>query len=329
MPSATFARKATVRNARLRAAFSGPSKSGKSFDSLVIATSLLDTLKQENALKGNGEILVIDSESGRCEEQYGDVFSFYTFDLADFSPAAYMDAIDKAVAEQFSCIIIDQISHEWAGKNGILEKNANIQATSGGKINSFTAWAQSTPEHTRFMEAISRCPTHMICTMRVKQEYVLEANEFGKMVPRKLGLAPVQRDSTEYEFDIYGSISQDHILKIETRGSLSRLIGDREFRPGRDIDNPGEVATIGKLIGQWIAGRVDANNNFATRDQINEIQELGDNLKLQHNHWKKVYEVFGISSLNMMTPEVFEKIKKDMKSKIAKKDSEKKAVSQV
>jgi hypothetical protein len=41
-------------------------------------------------------------------------------------------------------------------------------------------------------------------------EYTLVENDRGKQEPRKLGLAPVQRDDTEYEFDIVLDIARNH-----------------------------------------------------------------------------------------------------------------------
>jgi hypothetical protein len=50
----------------------------------------------------------------------------------------------------------------------------------------------------------------MICTMRSKQEYVLEKNEKGKEVPRKVGMAPVQREGMEYEFTTLFDVDMAH-----------------------------------------------------------------------------------------------------------------------
>ena len=47
--------------------------------------------------------------------------------------------------------------------------------------------------------------------MRAKMAYAMEINDKGRTVPVKIGLAPVQRDSTEYEFDICLQINREHI----------------------------------------------------------------------------------------------------------------------
>lgn len=47
--------------------------------------------------------------------------------------------------------------------------------------------------------------------MRSKVAYELQTNEQGKKMPVKVGLAPIQRPDTEYEFDIVLDIGRDHI----------------------------------------------------------------------------------------------------------------------
>lgn len=324
MASNGFARRATVQRARLRAALCGLSKSGKTFDSLVIARELIKTLADEKCLKGNGKVGLIDSECGRSDD-YGETFEFYTHDLMCFSPEAYIDALDNMVKEGYSVIIIDQISHEWAGSGGLLELTNNVAQQSSSK-NSFTAFAQTTPRHNKFIESLVRCPTHLICTMRVKQDWELERNEHGKLEPRKLGMAPIQRESTDYEFDIVGNIDSNHYMKVETRGTLSRLLGNRVFNPGSDIDHPGDIVEIGQLVGKWIAGRASAEElGLISREQIDEIQGYADKLGWTYDHWKKFLSHHKIPSLSRMTPDIYNTERTNMIAGISRLESAKKA----
>ena len=50
--------------------------------------------------------------------------------------------------------------------------------------------------------------------MRVKTEYVMEKNEKGKNAPLKVGLAPIQREGLEYEFDVVADIDPDHKMIV-------------------------------------------------------------------------------------------------------------------
>jgi AAA domain len=314
-------RKATIRHARLRAAFAGPSKSGKSFVSQVIARDLIKTLAEHNNLRGNGRVGVIDSEGGRCEEQYGDLFDFDTFDLFDFSTEAYIDALKIAAEAEFSVVIVDQISHEWAGRNGILERKEVIAKSSGGKKNSFTAWSDATALHNRFIEELVNFPGHLICTMRSRIAHTQDTNAEGKPVVVKLGMEPIQRDTTEYEFDIMGNIDANHILTIESRGSLS-LIFDHPFMPGKNVRDAGEVGKIGRIIGEWICDRSKVHESgLIPIEQIEEIKGLGEQLGMTYQLWKQFFSKRKISSLYEMTPELYASVKAKMLSDLAKREN--------
>jgi hypothetical protein len=64
--------------------------------------------------------------------------------------------------------------------------------------------------------------------MRSKQEYVLTENEKGKQAPKKVGMAPVQREGMEYEFTTVFDVAMNH----ETAVSKDRtdLFGDNYFK---------------------------------------------------------------------------------------------------
>jgi hypothetical protein len=65
------------------------------------------------------------------------------------------------------------------------------------------------------IDAIVGASCHVIATMRTKTEWVMETDARGKVVPRKIGLAPIQRAGMEYEFDIVCDIDQEtHTLTV-------------------------------------------------------------------------------------------------------------------
>lgn len=227
--------KATKAKARLRMAIDGPSGSGKSFTSLLIA----------KYLSQGGKIAAIDSERGSMSK-YANLVDFDVCELTTFSPDAYVNAIHDAENAGYAVLIIDSLSHAWMGKEGALEQ-VDRAAARNRAGNSFAAWREVTPMHNALVDAILQSPMHIITTMRVKMEYVLEENEKGKKVPRKIGLAPVQRDGMEYEFDIVADMDMDHKLIIgKTRCSaLSRAV----------VQNPGE--DFAKTIMAWLSDGVD------------------------------------------------------------------------
>ena len=225
-------KKATKAQAKARIALIGVSGSGKTYSALAIAQAL-----------GN-KIAVIDTERGSASK-YADRFEFDTLELETFSPLTYVEAIKAAAKAGYDVLVIDSLSHAWSGKEGALEQvdRAAKRSQSG---NSFAAWRDVTPMHNALVDAVLQSPMHLIATMRAKTEYVLETNERGKQTPRKVGLAPVQRDGVEYEFDIVGDIDLDHNLII-TKTRCAAL-------DAQVVNKPGEA--FGEIVKAWLTDGV-------------------------------------------------------------------------
>lgn len=320
-------KQAVLSDVKLRAAFDGPTKSGKTFLSLLTAREIIDVLGKANALPGNGKILLIDAEDGRAK-YYSNTFKFDHYRIYDFSPESYIDTLKLAAEDDYSIVIVDQISHEWSGQGGILELKGNQEVQSG--FNSWTAWRPITPRHEKFVQSIVGYPAHIICTMRSKMDHVQE-QEDGKWKVKRVGMEPVQRESTPYEFDIEASITQDHVVTIKTRGDLSRVLGNRTFHPGPDIDHPGEVVEVGRQFARWSLGNIDENQEgMATHDQIKEIKHLGDSLGFDYAEWKKFCNFHKVSSLNSVPVDIYTKMQSTLIKLTEKKEKEKaKSKSQI
>ena len=52
---------------------------------------------------------------------------------------------------------------------------------------------------------------HIIATMRSKTEYILVEDEKGKKIPKKVGMAPVQREGMDYEITTVFDLSVEHM----------------------------------------------------------------------------------------------------------------------
>jgi hypothetical protein len=180
----------------MRLAILGPSGSGKTYSALQLAFGL------------GSKIGMLDTEHG-SGELYAHLGAYDVITLTPpFTIANYLAAIRTFERAGYDTIIIDSLSHAWAGEGGLLEKVDKIK---GNSANSFGAWRTVTPEHNSLVEAMLQSSSHIIVTMRTKTEYVLETNEKGKQVPRKIGMAPVQRDGLEYEFTVVLDVNADHV----------------------------------------------------------------------------------------------------------------------
>lgn len=192
-------KKATKLQAKGRIALCGPGGSGKSYTALLLARGL------------GTRVAAIDSEHGSLSK-YADEFDFDVVDLTSFHPQNYIDNIKLAEREGYDVLIIDSLSHAWVGKDGALELVDRAAERSQSR-NSFFAWRNVTPLHNQLVDAMLSSRMHIIITLRVKTEYVLEVVD-GKQVPRKVGMAPIQRDGIEYEFDIVGDLNMENTLFI-------------------------------------------------------------------------------------------------------------------
>ena len=214
--------KATKEQSKGRIALIGPAGCGKTYLALLIAQQM------------GKKIALIDTEHGSASK-YADIFSFDTQRLVTFSPAKYIEAIEEAEKAQYDFLIIDSLSHAWVGVEGCLEMVDKIAARSKSR-NSFAAWRHVTPVHNRLVEAMLACKCHLIVTMRSKTEYVIEDDERGRKVPRKVGMAPIQRDGLEYEFDVVGDMDQENTLVI-SKSRCPELFGAVIKKPGEEFAN--------------------------------------------------------------------------------------------
>lgn len=211
----------------LRMAICGPTGSGKTFTALTLATNL------------GARVGMIDTERG-SSLKYADLFKFDVLELEQHSPTDYRRAIDEAIAESFDVLVIDGVSHEWMGKNGILEQ---VDAEAAKIKNS--AWRTVTPKHVRFLDAIATAPMHVVATMRTKTEWIQEDEKDGKRRIRRVGTVPVQREGVEYEFDVIAEMEPDRNRFTVAKTRCPALVDLSIERPGPEL---------AEKLAEWLKG---------------------------------------------------------------------------
>jgi len=221
--------RATRAAAKLRLGLIGPAGSGKTMTALRVAHGL------------GGRVAVIDTERGSASLYSGERgLDFDVLELDTYEADKFIAAIGQAEAAGYSVLIIDSLSHAWAGKGGILEFVDNAAKRSGG--GTFSGWRDATPRHNQLVDAILGAKLHIICTLRSKVEHVIETVN-GRTQVRKVGMQPVQRDGLEYEFTVVGDVTQDHELIItKTRAAWLKDSIIREA--GEDL---------GKQLAAWLS----------------------------------------------------------------------------
>jgi len=224
------------KKAKLRMALTGVSGAGKTLGAIYIAFGITGSWDK---------IAFIDTEHERARfyANRNDLNTggfLYEALSPPYSTERYINLVKEAekIVGSDGVIIIDSLSHAWNNDGGILEVKDKIASMSGKT--SYTAWNEAGKLQSKFINTILSADCHVIVTMRSKIEYVLQVNDKGKQQPVKVGLAPIQREDTEYEFDIVLDIARNHIAVASK---------DVTF-----LDSYGETITpeLGEKLKNWL-----------------------------------------------------------------------------
>lgn len=231
-------RKAKRAGARIVLAFDGPSGAGKTYTALQFAwgltggdaskVGLIDTENRRGSLYAD----ILKGSDGR-------VHDFWIDDLySPFTPERYIAKILEFQQQGVEVLVIDSVSHEWAGIGGILEQV-------GKEAKAITGWKKWKPEHRRFVNTLLQCDMHIIVCVRStnKVDWTDPKN------PKQLGLMPVQQE--EFMFEMTAAMSLFD-------GGKQRLI----TKCPKDLE-----AIFGKC-GEWAKGYLTAKHGNEMRKWI-------------------------------------------------------------
>ena len=180
-------------------------------------------------------------------------------ELNNHHPAKYIDAIRTAEAAGYEVIIIDSLSHAWY---------AELELVDSAK-NSFTAWKDVRPLERRLLDTIVRCNSHVIATMRSKTEWdTSQKDSNGKMKPVKIGTAAIQTSGIEYEFDIAGELSAEHILWI-SKSRCPELQDTSWLKPGAEL-----AVVLKRWIGTAPVPSTPVVNSNLHNERVKQIRTL-------------------------------------------------------
>lgn len=281
----------------LKLAITGPSGSGKTLSSLKLASGI------------GGKIAVIDTENSSAS-LYSDRYDFDTVTLSPpYTTAKYIEAMRLASDNGYFVVIIDSISHAWAGDGGLLSQKESADSRGG---NQYTNWAPITKQQEAFKSFILNYPNHLICTMRSKQDYVMSDNGKGKQAPIKVGLAPVQREGMEYEFDTVFDVAMNHEAQTskdrtglfdgqtmvidETTGAkiMEWKKSDKPLPPKFNMSDfmyrARETTSLAELNVLYKANKSDITLDPLKDDAVQLFRDLAEQFKAVDNDRKKEFE---------------------------------------
>jgi hypothetical protein len=257
-------RKATRKKAKIRLGLSAVSGGGKTYSAILVAKGLVGDLSK---------VAIIDTENGSAD-LYAHLGDFNVLPLtAPFTPERYIEAIKSCEKAGMEVIIIDSISHEWDGKGGCLE----IVESLGGK---YQDWAKVTPRHQAFIEAILHSPSHIITTVRRKQDYEM-IKDGNKIRIEKGGLKEITREGFEYELTIN--------LELDTHHNATASKDRTQLFMGKPAFVPSEKT--GELIANWCEQGEESFNIKPGSDWYNKVDNCTTQKELVDLYQKNKTEV--------------------------------------
>jgi hypothetical protein len=266
-------RKAERRQAKIKAAIQGPSGSGKTYSALLLAEGLTTTWDR---------IALVDTEHGSAD-LYAHLGPYNVIPMQPpFSPERYIKAIELAQKQGMEVLILDTISPCW---DYLLDYHSKLQG------NSFANWSKVTPLHKALIEAILQADMHVIATMRVKQDYVLNEKD-GKHVPEKVGLKAIQRDGVDYEFTVVFDIDPSHMVSAS------------KDRTGLFMDQPAFTVTkeTGRIVQEWCQQGVTVEEVRYMIQDCETIEELRDLFYRYRSMYEPLASEFKASKQKILNP---------------------------
>ena len=184
-------RPAVRENTPLIIGIAGPTKSGKTYSALRIASGIAN----------GGPIAMLNAEGPRGH-QYAEKFKYVTCDLTPpFRPTSYTEALEAAAKITPAVVIIDSASHMHDGPGGVLEwHEEELDRMAGDDFkkrdrSTFAAWVKPKAAENQFIYAMlgMKCP--VILCFRAKEKIKLVRGQ----EPIELGWQPIAGERVAFE----------------------------------------------------------------------------------------------------------------------------------
>lgn len=228
-------------NVPLLIGLAGGTGSGKTMSALLLA----------RGLAAGHPFAFVDTENGRAKH-YADLFPEMRHGEihAPFRPEKYADAI-AAGASEFPVVVVDSMSHEWAGDGGCLDWHDELMA--GDAKKNLSAWIQPKLGHKRMVTRLLQVGAHVILCFRAepKVEAVRDGGQV-KIVPKPSltgldGWLPITEKMLPYE------LTASFLLMADQPGVPRPIKLQKQHRGFFPLDQPIREEA-GQALGKWAAG---------------------------------------------------------------------------
>ena len=195
----------------------GGTGGGKSFSAMRLASGIAQ----------GKPFAVIDTENGRARH-YADMFKFDACDLkAPFSPDRYTEAIVAADEAGYPVIVIDSMSHSWAGDGGVLDmQEAEFERMGSKESAKMASWIKPKKAHKQMVSQLLQVRAHVIMCFRAEPKIeMIKENGKTVVVPKSTltgldGWVPVCDKNLPFELTLSALLMADkpgapHWIKLQ------------------------------------------------------------------------------------------------------------------
>jgi hypothetical protein len=273
-------RPATRENVGLLIGLAGGTGSGKTFSAMRLASGIA----------GDKPFAVIDTEAGRAKH-YADQFKFDHGDLKPpFRPDAYAEAIKAADDAGYPVIVVDSVSHVWAGDGGVLDwQDDELNRMAGDdwkkrEACKMAAWIKPKMGHKAMVQKLLQVRATVILCFRAEEKIEM-VREDGKMkiVPKQgptglHGWMPVCEKNLPFE------LTCSLLLTADAPGYPKPIKLQEQHKALFPLDKTIHEAS-GKLVAAWASG--------AKEPAPQDVHQVGDST---------VPETSAVSQLDAVEP---------------------------
>lgn len=227
----------------------GGTGSGKTFSALRIARGIAGP---------NGKIAAIDTEARRMSH-YADRFKFDVADLAPpFRPHRFAEAAEAAEKAGYAVLVIDSMTHEWAGEGGVLSWHDELKGDD--ERQNMRAWIKPKTEHKAMIGSFLQRRIPIVLCFRAEEKVKVAAN--GRPEPQ--GWMPIGDPRFMFELTTMLTLSNEAPGLVSYK--LPRKIQEQHlamFPDGKPI-----TEQAGEQLAAWARGDEPVDRAVEIADRL-------------------------------------------------------------
>jgi hypothetical protein len=276
----------------------GGTGSGKTYTAMRMATGMSE----------GKNFVAIDTEAGRALH-YADQFSFDHADLhPPFSPEAYTEAIHAADKAGYPVIVVDSVSHVWAGDGGVLDMQEEQFIKMGEKEGArMASWIKPKMAHKKFVQSLLQVRAHLILCFRAEQKIEMVRENGKTVIHQKQSLTGLDGWLPVSEKNLPFELTTSLLFTADKPGIPQPIKLQEQHKKLFPLDKQVDEAS-GAGIAKWAKGGVNSSSSEPatqmpthqeSKEGLDELIspdqaiEIGDTVKMHNDIRQKIIKRFG------------------------------------